>query len=58
MEGMNGQGQSDFQEKEVSLQDYLRIIYRGRWIILISFLLIMAATVYFTFTSPPVYESS
>ncbi|MBC8491038.1 MAG: hypothetical protein H8D42_00575, partial [Candidatus Marinimicrobia bacterium] len=55
---MNGQGQSDFQEKEVSLQDYLRIIYRGRWIILISFLLIMAATVYFTFTSPPVYESS
>lgn len=58
MEGMNGQGQNDFQEKEVSLQDYLRIIYRGRWIILISFLLIMVATVYFTFTSPPVYESS
>ena len=58
MERMNGQGQGDFQENEVSLQDYLRIIYRGRWIILISFLLIMVATVYFTFTSPPVYESS
>ncbi len=58
MEGMNGQGQNDFQENEVSLQDYLRIIYRGRWIIFISFLLIMTATVYFTFTTPPVYESS
>ncbi|MCK4716682.1 MAG: hypothetical protein KAT54_07730, partial [Candidatus Marinimicrobia bacterium] len=55
---MNGQGQNDFQENEVSLQDYLRIIYRGRWIILISFLLIMTATVYFTFTAAPVYESS
>jgi len=58
MQEINGQRQSDFQEKEVSLQDYLRIIYRGRWIILISFLLIMAGTVYFTFTAPPVYEST
>ena len=48
----------DFQENEVSLQDYLRIIYRGRWIIVISFILVMAATVYYTFTAPPEYESS
>lgn len=58
MDAMNGQGQNDFQENEVSLQDYIRIIYRGRWIIVATFLLIMVATVYFTFTSPPVYESS
>ncbi|HCL00442.1 MAG TPA: hypothetical protein DHW42_10120, partial [Candidatus Marinimicrobia bacterium] len=48
----------DEQEQEVSLQDYLRILYRGRWIIAVTFLLIMVATVYFTFTSSPVYESS
>ncbi len=58
MEGMNGQAQNGFQENEVSLQDYLRIIYRGRWIIAVSFILIMIATVYYTFTSPPVYEST
>ena len=58
MEGMNGQGQADFQENEVSLQDYLRIIFRGRWIIAISFILIMTATVYYTFTAAPEYESS
>ncbi|MBU1633878.1 GumC family protein, partial [bacterium] len=60
MEGMNGQGQRpvDFQENEVSLQDYLRIIFRGRWIIGISFILIMTATVYYTFTAAPEYESS
>ena len=58
MEGMNGQGTGEFQENEVSLQDYLRIIYRGRWIIVVSFILVMVATVYYTFTATPQYESS
>lgn len=44
-------------EEQVSLQDYLRILYRGRWIILVSFLVVMIATVYFTFTAPKVYEA-
>jgi len=57
MEGMNGPATPDFQENEVSLQDYLRIIYKGRWIIVIAFLLVMSATVYYTFTAPPQYES-
>ena len=52
--------QIDFQEEEqqVNLQDYLRILYRGRWIILASFFVVLLATAYFTFTSPPVYEAS
>lgn len=45
-------------EEQVSLQDYLRILIRGRWIIAISFIVVMIATVYFTFTSPKVYEAS
>ena len=51
----NGMG---FEEKEVSLQDYLRILYRGKWIIIISFLVIMVATIYLTFTAVPQYEAS
>lgn len=45
------------EEEQVSLQDYLRILYRGRWIIIISFLVVMIATVYLTFTTPKVYEA-
>ncbi len=44
-------------EEQVSLQDYLRIIYRGRWLIAISFLVVMVGTLYFTFTAPKVYEA-
>ncbi|NOX37003.1 MAG: polysaccharide biosynthesis tyrosine autokinase [Calditrichaeota bacterium] len=46
------------EEQQISLQDYLRILYRGRWIILSSFLIVLLATAYFTFTTPPVYEAS
>ncbi len=45
-------------EEQISLQDYLRILIRGRWIIALSFIVVMIATVYFTFTSPKVYEAS
>jgi len=46
------------EEEQVSLQDYLRILIRGRWIIAISFLVVIVATFYFTFTSPKVYEAA
>ena len=58
MENVDRQIQADFQEKEVSLQDYIRILYRGRWIILVSFVVVMVSTIYFTFTASPEYESS
>lgn len=50
--------QQEINEEQVSLQDYLRILYRGRWIIGVSFFLVMCATVFFTFTAQPVYEAS
>jgi capsular exopolysaccharide synthesis family protein len=46
------------QEQNVTLTDYLRILYRGRWLILISFLVVFTATVYYTFTSALVYEAT
>lgn len=48
----------EYGEQQVTLQDYIRILYRGRWIIAITFVVIMIATTYFTFTSQPVYEAS
>ncbi len=58
MESINRPTRNDLDEKEVSLQDYLRIMYRGKWIIAISFLVVMLVTVYVTFTTPPQYEAT
>ncbi|MBU1651442.1 hypothetical protein KKA00_04435, partial [bacterium] len=49
-----------YEEREgsINLGEYLRIILRGRWIILISFLLVLATTTYFTYKMEPVYQAS
>ncbi|MEJ2051505.1 MAG: Wzz/FepE/Etk N-terminal domain-containing protein, partial [Calditrichota bacterium] len=41
-----------------TLHDYLRIVYRYRWLVLSVFLLVSAGTVYHTFTKQPIYEAS
>jgi len=46
------------KEQQVTLSDYVRVLYRGRWIIVISFLVVVASTAYFTFTAQPVFEAS
>ncbi len=46
------------EQQNLTVTDYLRIIYRGRWIILFSFLIVFTATVYYTFTTDPVYEAT
>ena len=48
----------ELREQQVTIQDYMRILYRGRWIIILSFLVIVSATVYYTFTTQPVYEAA
>jgi len=50
--------EKEMQEQQITLSDYIGVIYRGRWIIAVSFLVVMAATAYFTFTTQPVYEAS
>ncbi len=44
-------------EQQLSLQDYIRVLYGGRWIILLSFLTVLISTAIFTFMSEPVYEA-
>ncbi|MCB0314208.1 MAG: hypothetical protein KDH84_13255, partial [Calditrichaeota bacterium] len=45
------------EEQQLSLQDYLRVLYTGRWIIVASFLVVLLATAYYTFTTQPVYQA-
>jgi tyrosine-protein kinase Etk/Wzc len=41
-----------------AIHDYLAIIFRGRYIILTTFVAVMLLVSYYTFTTPPTYESS
>jgi tyrosine-protein kinase Etk/Wzc len=56
--GQLNQRNGEHHERQVTFHDYLRVLYRGRLIIAISFLVVVAATLYFTFTTEPVYEAS
>lgn len=46
------------QEEEIQLKEYLRIIIHHKWVILIVFCVVLAATVFYTAQAPRVYESS
>ncbi|MBO8131556.1 MAG: polysaccharide biosynthesis tyrosine autokinase [Candidatus Marinimicrobia bacterium] len=56
-DNLNIKSQNGFDEKEISLRDYISVLYRNRWIIITIILIVLAATVYFTFTAPPQYEA-
>ncbi len=58
MSNLSTQHQYDFQEEEISLHDYLRILFRGKWIIFISFFISVLISGYVAFTMSPVYEAS
>ena len=45
-------------ERELTLKDIVRILYRGRWIIISSFLFVFFLTAYYTFTVTPEYEAT
>ena len=42
----------------VTWRDYLRIFYRGRFAILITFLVFFVGSIVLTFSTAPVYEAS
>lgn len=53
----NGDSQSGVP-RESRFQEYLSIILRGKWIILVSFVLLTAAATFITLKTKPVYEAS
>ncbi|MFQ5648571.1 MAG: GumC family protein [bacterium] len=44
--------------KAATIHDYLAMLYRGRWIILSTFVGLMTVIVYYTFTRTPIYQAS
>ena len=50
--------ENSFQEKEIHLSEYLRVILKRRTLIGAVFVLTVAATVFYSFSVNPVYESS
>lgn len=54
----NGLNDSDFAVQEPTLQDYLQIMLRGRWWILLIFSAVLLLTAGYTFFSTPVYEAT
>jgi len=45
------------EERSPDLRDYWQIIRQGRWYIVLSFVLVVGSTAFFTFTAEPVYEA-
>ncbi len=46
------------EEETLKFQDYLQIILRRKWIVVVSFLIVFITAVIYTMKSPPVYEAS
>ncbi len=52
-----GQASMENSQRNLTFHDYLAIMYRSRWIIVITFLVTMSAVTFYTFTTPPTYEA-
>src|ERR1700690_4304743 len=55
--GSNG-STGKIRRNEPTLTDYITMMFRGKWIILLCLILVLAASVVYTFTTSPVYESN
>jgi capsular exopolysaccharide synthesis family protein len=45
-------------ERKLNLSELIKVMYRGRWIILVSFVIVFAYTVYSTYSKPYIYGAS
>ncbi len=46
------------EEEEINIKEIFQILLKGKWIILLSFILVMAVTIWYTFNKTPIYEAS
>lgn len=59
MEKSSNNGQTFFQEEEaINLYEVIQVLYRGKWLIILVFILVVLATAIFTFMQDPIYEST
>jgi tyrosine-protein kinase Etk/Wzc len=44
--------------RELTLRDYLRVLFQHRWLIILTFAAVLSFTIFFTLRMDPVYEAS
>src|SRR3954471_15358012 len=52
-----GYGSNVLGDTEVHLIDYVKVLYRRRWIALSAFLIVVLSVSVYTFTATPIYEA-
>lgn len=48
----------DLQSSEIRLQDYISVLYRKKWAVIVSFLLVTGVSTYYALSTPPEFTSS
>lgn len=46
------------RDRQLTFRDYVRVLYKGRYLIAICFLIVASSTLLYTFTTEPVYEAA
>lgn len=46
------------QEQTITFNEYLRILKRGKWIVIAAFIVVFLSTIFFTYTVQPVYQAT
>jgi succinoglycan biosynthesis transport protein ExoP len=52
-----GQGSNLLGDTEVHLLDYVKVIYKRRWIVVTTFTVVLLSVMVYTFTATPIYEA-
>ena len=50
--------ENNFNEEQITLKDILRKLYRGKWWIIIFSFLSLLVSIYFTYSTPPIYQAT
>ena len=58
MKTHQGRGRGGSPTQERGFQEYLAIMLRGKWVILITFLVVLLATILVTKLMDPVYKAT
>ena len=58
MENSSTNSSYEFEANQVTLKDLIRKVLRARWWITISTIVILLFTIYFTYSTPPVYQAT
>lgn len=46
------------RDRQLTFRDYVRVLYKGRYLIAVSFFIVASSTLLYTFTTEPVYEAA